>query len=191
MTREVRVVDACATPLNFARGEGRDRGRVSAKLSRLAGKGPLLVLLACFLGSGNCLFVRAKPLPLVGRRPIVSVAISQSIFGRPPPFGIPSATRLRHLNKAKRHQLKDCRMDRMPIDAVALKVVVGHGEPTVIPAPMVRHFDFNPCEHAMCTQAQHPIGREIPASRWSEARTAPESDCVGYGDCSVSASRHR
>jgi hypothetical protein len=56
--------------------------------------------------------------------------------------------------KPRGNKLPDCRRDRMPVDAVALKIVVGYRQPTVVHPAMVCKFNFKPVQYSPRRQTQ-------------------------------------
>ena len=64
------------------------------------------------------------------------------------PLRIAGPAMLGNFNKAQGNKLPDCRRDRMPVGAVALKIVVGYRQPTVVHPAMACQFDFKPIQYS-------------------------------------------
>jgi hypothetical protein len=64
------------------------------------------------------------------------------------PLCITGAPRLCYLYKAQRDDPPYCRTNGMAMNAVPFEVVVGHGQPSIVDAAMIRHFNFNAVQHA-------------------------------------------
>jgi hypothetical protein len=74
-----------------------------------------------------------------------------------PQMAILRTTPLCHADKAKRLKLADCRADRMAMDAVFVKVVIGARQGAVIVAAVMTEFDLKARKNAMGGKGKRAI----------------------------------
>jgi hypothetical protein len=99
--------------------------------------------------AGFGVFGGSDVLPIVGRFTVIRSLVCQPEFVRRPVLGITGAAMLGDFGKAKSLDFAHGWRDRVPVNAVFLKLCEGHGQVAVVPPGVMSQLNLQAVEQAM------------------------------------------